>query len=241
MMSELSLPDFSRRVESAALEPQMLAPQLHRIAADAMQNNLAAVWVAPVWLSRVVPMVRGSGVRVIASVGFPHGTSKATVKAIEASSALKDGADEVRITCHLPHLINMDLAAAKHELMEIVRAARAVRREAIITAIIESAVLLQLGGARAEDAIAGACRAVRESGCDGIVSSSGFHPAGGATAEAIGVMCRHRGELGVIAAGGINDTPVALALLNAGAEAIAVSDPVRLLEELRLPGDVERT
>jgi hypothetical protein len=44
-------------------------------------------------------------------VGFPHGTSKATVKAIEATSTIKEGAAEVDVVAFLPNLLNLDLGA----------------------------------------------------------------------------------------------------------------------------------
>src|SRR3954451_19787065 len=121
--------------------------------------------------------MRGSGVRVCTVAAFPHGTSKAVHKGMEAIGLIKDGADEIDVVAHLPHLINVDVDAARDELREIARAARAARRDVVIKVIIESAVLMGLGPDRGEAAIAAACRAARESGCDFVKTSTGFHPA----------------------------------------------------------------
>jgi deoxyribose-phosphate aldolase len=167
-------------------------------------------------------MVEGSGVRVCSAVGFPHGTSKGTLKAIEATSTIKDGASAIDVVAHLPHVVSLDVDAARAELMEVVRAARSTRRDVSIGVIVETALLEQLGRDRAERAFDVACRAVRESGCDAIVTSSGFHPAGGATAEAVRTLKRFGASLIIKAAGGIRDEATARGMLDAGADQVRV-------------------
>ena len=79
--------------------------EVHRVATEAMQHRFASVCVAPAWVAPIALMLKGSGTPVCTVVGFPHGTSKPTVKAIEATAAVKDGADEVDVVAHLPHLL----------------------------------------------------------------------------------------------------------------------------------------
>lgn len=226
--------EFAARIDHTVLKPEALPSDVHRAAAEAMQHGFAAVCVAPTFVSRVVTMLSGSGVHVCTVVGFPHGTSKPTVKAIEATSAVKDGADEVDVVCHLPHLLREDVDAAKAELMEVVRAARAVRRQTVIKAIVESAVLLSgVDDGQGEARIAAACRAVRESGCDFIKTSTGFHPAGGASVRAVQLMKRHAHGIQIKAAGGVRTLADARAMLDAGADRLGMSASVAVLEELR--------
>src|SRR5205807_741302 len=183
--------ELAAKIEHTILKPEALPPEVHRVATEAVQNGFAAVCVAPVWVGRVAAMVRGSGTRVCTVVAFPPGTSKATIKAIEATSTIKEGADEVDVVAHLPNLVRADVDAAKAELLEIARAARATRRDMVLKVIIESTYLLSLGTEKGEAAIAAACRAARESGFDFVKTSTGFHPAGGATVEAVRLMKRH--------------------------------------------------
>lgn len=217
-------PDVARQAELAILKPEALSAEVHKVVADAMRLGCASVCVGPVWVARVARMVEGSGVRVCSAVGFPHGTGKATLKAIEATSTIKDGAAAIDVVTHLPHLVGLDLDAARAELMEIVRAARSTRREVTIAVIIETGLLAQLGDGRAERAFDVACRAVRESGCDVVVTSSGFHPAGGATIDALRLLKRFGASLIIKAAGGIADEAQARHLLEAGADRVRV-DP----------------
>jgi deoxyribose-phosphate aldolase len=209
------------RIDLTILRPEATSREVHKVVADAMQHHVHGVCVAPVWAARVATMVRGSGVRVCSAVSFPHGTSKSTVKAIEATSTIKDGADEVEVVAHLPLLMSGDLDASRAELMEIVRAARSTRRDVKINVVVETALLLAHGG---EALLELAARAVRESGCDCVVTSTGFHPAGGATVEAVRSLKKYAEGLELKAAGGLNDIESIRAMIDAGADRIALTD-----------------
>ena len=104
----------------------------------------------------------------------------------------------------------------------------------MIKVIVESALLFKvLGPERGAAALATACRAVRESGCDFIKTSTGFHPAGGATVETVALLKQHAEGLGVKAAGGIRNLATARAMLDAGADRLGMSATVEVLEELK--------
>ncbi|HET7600801.1 MAG TPA: hypothetical protein VFK09_10940, partial [Gemmatimonadales bacterium] len=74
-----------------------------------------------------------------------------------------------------------------------------------------------------------ACAAAVRGGAAFVKSSTGFHPAGGATADAVRRMRAAVGpEVGVKAAGGIRTAAQALALLAAGANRLGTSSTVGL-------------
>ena len=87
--------------------------------------------------------------------------------------------------------------------------------------IFETALLAQLGD-RAERAFDVACRAARESGCDGVVSATGFHAAGGASVHAVGLLKRYGESLVIKAAGGIVDELLARQMIDAGADRVRI-------------------
>jgi deoxyribose-phosphate aldolase len=228
--------DLARRIDHTILKPEALAPEVHKVVTEALQYQFASVCVAPAWVAKVSAMLKGSSVACCTVVSFPHGTSKPTLKAIEATSAIKDGATEVDVVAFLPFLINHDVESAKAELMEVARGARAVRSDVVIKVIVESAALLKLGGDKGERAIATACQAVRESGCDFIKTSTGFHPAGGASIEAVRLMKKYGEGLLVKASGGIRDLATAKAMIEAGADRLGLSASVAILEEMKQGG-----
>jgi deoxyribose-phosphate aldolase len=74
--------------------------------------------------------------------------------------------------------------------------------------------------------------APRRPGADFVKSSTGFHPAGGATVEAIEIMSGAvGGRLGVKAAGGIHDAETAFAMVDAGATRLGLSASAAILGE----------
>src|SRR3954463_15764392 len=236
-MSTITPAAFAKTIDHTVLKPEALSPEVQKICSEALEHTFASVCVAPAWVPQVATLLKGSGVLTCTVAGFPHGTSKATVKAIESVAAIKDGADEVDVVVHLPHLLALTLDAARAELMEVVRGSRAARKDVVIKVIVESAALLSiLGDDKGEQAIEIACKAVRESGCDFIKTSTGFHPAGGASVKAVRLMRKYGEGIKVKASGGIRDLAGAQAMLEAGADRLGLSASIQIVNELKGAG-----
>ena len=97
---------------------------------------------------------------------------------------------------------------------------------ALLKVIIESAALT-------DAEIVACCRAAEAAGADFVKTSTGFHPAGGATVRAVELMRATVGDrLGVKASGGIRTAADALAMVAAGASRLGVSASLAVLEGL---------
>jgi len=223
---------LAAKIDHTILKPEATGEEVDKVVAEAIQYRFASVCVAPIWVSRVARQLSGTGVLTCTVTSFPHGTAKPTLKAIEASSSVKDGAQEIDVVAHLPHLARHDFEAVKAELTEVVRACRSVRSDVVVKVIVESAYLLSLGSEVGEKAIATACRAVRESGCDFIKTSTGFHPAGGANVSAVALMKKYGDGISIKASGGIRDLPTAMSMLSAGADRLGLSASVTILKAM---------
>ena len=222
--------DLARLIDHTLLKPEATRRQIHKLVAEAMEYGFASACVNGVFAADVAKMLHGSPVRTCVVVGFPLGANAAGAKVSEAVRAVEDGADEIDVVAHLPHLINQDLAAAKAELLEIVKRSRTANRDVVVKVIVESSMLMHdVSDGEAEVTIAGACRAVRESGCEFIKTSTGFHSNGGATVEAVRLLKKHAGGLRVKAAGGIRTREDALAMVEAGADRIGCSSSVAIV------------
>jgi deoxyribose-phosphate aldolase len=163
--------------------------------------------------------------------GFPLGATSTTVKAIDATTSVKSGAQEIDFVAHLPYLLRKDVVSAKREFIEIVKATRAANPQVIVKVIIESAVLMRdTDTAEAAARIAAACQAARESGCDFVKTSTGFHPAGGASVQAVELMKKHSGGLYVKASGGIRSYDDAKCMIDAGADRLGCSASVAIVQ-----------
>jgi deoxyribose-phosphate aldolase len=228
----MTVDELAAKIDHTLLLPDATAQQVRRLVIEARDHHFASACIAPRWVAHAISILGGSGPAVCTVIGFPHGTSKATVKAIEAVAAVKDGAGELDVVAHLPPVLAGEGEAVKAELLEIVRAARAARPQTVVKVIIESALVMRLPSGQAHTAIAAACRAVRESGCDFIKTSTGFHPAGGASVAAVALMKKYGQGIKIKAAGGIRDWASAKALLDAGADRLGMSRSLEVLQEL---------
>jgi deoxyribose-phosphate aldolase len=156
-------------------------------------------------------------------VGFPSGAHRPAVKAEEAARAVDDGATEIDLV--------IDLGLATDGRWDEVGAEIAAVRDRVpaghlVKVIIESAAL------RAEEVVA-ACEVAERAGADYVKTSTGFHPSGGATVEAVALMAATvGGRLGIKAAGGIRDAATALALVGAGATRLGCSATRTVLDGL---------
>lgn len=77
------------------------------------------------------------------------------------------------------------------------------------------------------------CEAAKAAGADFVKTSTGFHPAGGASVHAVALMKKTVGdELEVKASGGIRDGKFAAELLAAGATRLGLSGTQQVLDTL---------
>ena len=225
--------ELAARIDHTILKPEAMPADVDKVLGEALEYKFASVCISPPFVKQAAARLAGSGVKTCTVIGFPNGTHKPTVKAIEATSTVKDGAEEIDVVAHLPLLLAGNFEAARDELMEVVRGARAVRSDVVIKVIVESAALVAINKDRAEETIALACRAVRESGCDFIKTSTGFHPAGGAQLHVVEWMKKHGGSIKVKASGGIRDYATAKRMIDAGADRLGVSASVAIVNEAR--------
>lgn len=221
-------PALTRSQLAAMIDHTLLAPEatpkdIGALCAEAKTLGVHAVCVSPTLTTVAAREVAGSFVRIAAVAGFPSGAHYVRLKASEAGEAAAMGAQEIDM------VINLGLAA-EGRWKEVEEEIAAVRSEApgptLLKVIIESALLNNEG-------IIAACRAAESAGADFVKTSTGFHPAGGATTAAVALMAATVGpRLGVKASGGIRSAKDALAMVAAGATRLGLSRSAAILAEM---------
>jgi len=206
-------------IDHTPLTPEATTDEVIALCEEATDLGVAAVCVSPSHL----PITDGLGVGIgIATViGFPSGAHQPAIKAHEAEVAVDAGATE------LDMVVNLGLVKAG-EWLAIADDIGAVRAASPVTlkVILETAVLT-------DDEIVDACRAAEAAGADYVKTSTGFHPAGGASVEAVALMAATvGGRLGIKASGGIRNAATALAMVDAGATRLGCSASRAILEDL---------
>lgn len=212
-------------VDHTLLKPEATDADVASLVAEGVELGVYAVCVSPPMVPVAVRAAAG-GVRVAAVTGFPSGKHVPAVKAFEASRAVADGAAEIDMVIDVGAALSGDADAVRSDI----EAVRGAVPGAVLKVIVESAVLLSLSGERA---LMDACRAAEAVGADFVKTSTGFHPAGGASVRAVALMARAvGGRLGVKASGGIRTAAAALAMLDAGATRLGLSGSRAVLDSL---------
>ena len=209
-------------VDHTLLKPEASAADVAAVAAEGAALGVCAVCVSP----SMVPDANTAGVRVAAVAGFPSGKHLPEIKAREAALAVACGASEIDMVIDIGAAVAGHVDAVRSEIAMV----RAAVPTAVLKVIVESAALLTLSD---DQTLTDVCRAAEDAGADFVKTSTGFHPAGGASIAAVALMAETvGGRLGVKASGGIRTAADALAMLDAGATRLGLSGTRAVLDGL---------
>lgn len=206
-------------IDHTLLEPEATPAQVQALIAEAAELGTYSVCVSP----NQLPVQASGGVLVATVCGFPSGAHHSAIKASEAADSVQRDADEVDMVINLSLAVTDDFDGVEADI-------RAVREACpspvVLKVIIESAALT-------DEQIVGCCGAAESAGADFVKTSTGFHPTGGASVHAVGLMARTvGGRLGVKASGGIRTASDALAMIGAGATRLGLSASAAILAEI---------
>ena len=214
----LSSAIVAQHIDHTLLKPEATAADVTALIAEAIRLGTYSVCVSPSMLPLCIPA--GSDLKVAVVCSFPSGKHHSAIKAAEAALAIEQGADEVDMV--------IDIGAVKAgrfaEVQADIAAVRAcVPAPKVLKVIIESAALT-------DAEIVGACQASVAVGADFVKTSTGFHPAGGATVHAVRLMKQTVGDRAEVkASGGVRSFEDAVAMIEAGATRLGVSGSSALL------------
>ncbi|PND59842.1 deoxyribose-phosphate aldolase [Mycobacterium sp. ENV421] len=215
-------------VDHTLLKPEATDADVIALVDEAVDLGVLAVCVSPSMVSVAVKAASAhpEALVVAAVAGFPSGKHLPVIKAQEALAAVDDGATEIDMVIDVGAALAGDIAQVAADIATV----RSAVPGAVLKVIVESAALLSLAD---EDTLVAVCRAAEESGADFVKTSTGFHPAGGASVVAIEIMAATvGGRLGVKASGGIRTAEHAIAMLDAGATRLGLSGTRAVLDGL---------
>lgn len=203
-------------IDHTLLAPEATGQDVDALIEEARELGVLAICVSPSMLP-----VRAPGLVVATVAGFPSGKHHSLVKGAEARLAVDQGANEVDMV--------IDIAAARTGdynavLADIITVRESMGDRAVLKVIIESATL-------SDEQIVGVCRVAEQAGANFVKTSTGFHPAGGASAHAVRLMAETvGGRLGVKASGGIRTAAAAAEMIAAGATRLGLSRSREVLQ-----------
>ncbi|MFP7696560.1 deoxyribose-phosphate aldolase [Trueperella sp. LYQ143] len=204
--------DVARMIDHTLLKPEATIEDVRALIEEAKELGTYSVCVSPSMLPLPEDIDFGD-VKLAVVCGFPSGAVASEIKAAEAARAVAAGADEVDMVINLGYAKEHDWEALEYDIAVV----RDAIPYAVLKVIIESAALT-------DDEIVAACECAKTAGADFVKTSTGFHPAGGASVHAVELMKQTVGEeLEVKASGGIRDAQTAQAMIAAGATRLGLS------------------
>lgn len=211
----------ARMIDHTLLAPEATAERVRGLCAEAVELAVGAVCVSPIHVPVAVAALEGSGIGVASVIGFPSGAHRTEVKVAEAAGAVEDGATELDMVVPLGSVLAGEWESVQTHVAGVRGAAPA---PLVLKVIVESALL-------SDEQLDRVCAAAVDGGADYVKTSTGFHPAGGATVAAVRRMRAAVGwDIGVKASGGIRDAETALAMIEAGATRLGASSSRAILE-----------
>jgi deoxyribose-phosphate aldolase len=214
--------ELARILDHSVLKPEATDADV-RAGADVVRAwRIGFYCVQPCWVRLAVDALAGTKAKVIAVAGFPHGCDRAEVKARAATLAHAEGAAEIDMVLNFGALRSGHATIVAAEIEAVVRAVPGTP----VKVILETAVL-------GDDDKRLACRLARDAGAAFVKTSTGFHPAGGATIADVRLLRAAVGpDFGVKASGGIRTLEDARAMLEAGANRLGTSASAAILAAL---------
>lgn len=215
--------ELAKCIDHTLLNPTATEQQIRQLCAEAVQYGFYSVCVMPRWVDLCAEILHDAGVKVCTVTGFPMGADYPRAKALQADLAIAAGADEIDMVADLAAIIAGDEKYLLNDIRTVLRPCQSVRPFVTLKVIIESATLTT-------DQIVFACRTAQAAGADFVKTSTGLHPAGGATVEHVQLMAQSAPKCKIKASGGIRTTADALAMIEAGASRIGASKSIDIIQ-----------
>ena len=225
-IEQISQEELAGCIDHTLLDATATKGKIEQLCHEAKTYGFHTVCVNGRWVALVAELLTGSKVAVGGVVSLPLGADTTKIKVAQAKDAVFAGADEVDMVADLAAIIEGDSRYLADQLTRVLKVCRSMRPAVVLKVIIESAALND------EQKIF-ACRTAQQVGVDFIKTSTGLHPAGGATVEDIKLMKETAPECKIKAAGGIKTVKQALEMLAAGAQRIGTSSGVQIIEEFK--------
>ena len=218
--------DLACVIDHTLLDATATKEKIEQLCQEAKAYGFHTVCVNGRWLPLAADLLAGSKVAVGGVVSLPLGADSTKIKVAQAMDAIYAGADEIDMVADLAAIIEGDSNYLADQLASVLKVCRSMRPAVVLKVIIESAAL-------SDEQIIFACRIAQGVGVDFIKSSTGLHPAGGATVEDIKLMKETAPGCKIKAAGGIKTAKQAIEMLAAGAQRIGTSSGVQIMKEYK--------
>lgn len=220
---ELTYDAIAKRIDHSLLGPTLTEAELDEGCRVAARYKVASVCIKPFAVARAAELLKGTGVLVGTTIGFPHGGHATDVKVYESQRAMKDGATELDMVINIGQAIGGQWDAVRDDIAAVTRVAH--DGGGIVKVIFENCFLT-------DDQKIRLCVICGEVGADYVKTSTGYGT-GGATHDDLILMRKHSpSHVRLKAAGGVRTLDGAIAVAELGCDRIGASKTAEILDEL---------
>jgi deoxyribose-phosphate aldolase len=234
--------EIAGMIDHSLLHPTLTDQELEEGCKLAARYKVASVCIKPYAVSRAAELLRGSGVRVGAVVGFPHGSSGTEVKRFETEAACRDGATEIDMVINIGKALGGDWEYVQRDIEVVCQEAH--QHGAKVKVIFENDYLENGGAGLSSDEFKiKLCQVSEQAGADWVKTSTGYgfikgadgkYTYKGATEHDLKLMrasCSRRVE--VKAAGGVRDLDGLIRVRELGGTRCGATATAAMLDEFR--------
>jgi len=115
--------EIKAMLDVALLTPTTTPTEVESMALIVRNEGYGQMCVNTAHIRRAAAALKGSGVKIVAPVGFPLGAVKTEIKVFEAEQALADGAAEIDMVLNIGMFLDGDFKYAEGDVRAVVKAA----------------------------------------------------------------------------------------------------------------------
>jgi deoxyribose-phosphate aldolase len=221
---ELTYDAIAKRIDHSLLQPTLTTAELDEGCRLAARYKVASVCIKPYAVARAAKILRGSGVEVGTTIGFPHGGHLTAVKVFEAERAMADGATELDMVINIGQALGGEWDAVRADIAAVTVAAH--RGGAIVKVIFENCYLDDAQKTRL-------CQICGEVSADYVKTSTGYGTGGATHADLILMRRVAPKHVKLKAAGGVRDLDALIAVAELGCDRVGASKTAEILDTLK--------
>jgi len=234
--------ELAGMIDHSLLHPTMTDQELEDGCRLAARYKVVSVCIKPYFIKRAAQLLEGTGVKVGAVIGFPHGNSTSESKRYETELACNDGAVEIDMVINIGKALGGDWDYVERDIKIVCDEAH--KHGAKVKVIFENDYLTNGGAGLSSDALKRKLGQISErSGADWIKTSTGYgfvkgtdgkYSYQGATEADLRLMRSSVSEkVQVKAAGGVRDLDGLIRVRDLGATRCGASATAAILDECR--------
>ena len=222
-------------IDHSLLHPTMTDKELEEGCRVAAKYRVVSVCIKPYAVRRAAELLNGSGVKVGAVIGFPHGSSTTDVKRFETAAACRDGATEIDMVINIGKALSGDWGYVEQDVKAVCDEAH--QHGAIVKVIFENDFL------SGDEIKIKLCQLCERAGADFVKTSTGYgfvkgsdgkYSYKGATEHDLKLMRANVSrKVEVKAAGGVRDLDALIHVRDLGVTRCGATATAQMLDEYR--------